>query len=216
MGSCKRLQRDSRSERVIGRSCRLNLAIIILLFVLIAPPLEAHERYPLVVSGGVQSMTVPWHTGPMTKRYNPVFIIGAEHTLRSWGSWRLFQTANLGYFQHYWWISGVFLDSELGIGRELPFGFGADLRLGVGYLHYFWRRKVLELENGEYVEATNWGKPSLMVPLSAVLGYRDIPAGPLTVAPFVSAQWAVQALLIDESDVMTHVFLLAGVRLSWE
>ncbi len=176
---------------------------------------ESSERYPLVVSGGAQSMTVPWHTGPMTKRYNPVFIVGAENTLKSWGSWRLYQTANLGYFQHYWWISGVFVDSELGIGRGLPFGFSAELRLGAGYLHYFWRRKVLELEDGEYVEATNWGKPSVMVPFSAVLGYRDIPAGPMTVTPFISAQWAVQMLLIDESDVMTHVFLLIGARVNW-
>ncbi len=177
---------------------------------------ESPERYPLVVSGGTQSLTVPWHTEPVTKRLNPVFIVGTEHALKSWGHTRLYQTANLGYFQHYWWISGVFLDSELGIGYELPFGFSADLRLGFGYMHYFWRRKVLELEGGEYVEATNWGKPSLMVPFSIMLGYRGISAGPLTLAPFVSAQWAVQALLIDESDVMTHLFILVGARLNWE
>jgi hypothetical protein len=191
------------------------LALFFSLCTMNTTSLEAQESYPLVVSGGMQSLTVPWHTGPVSKRFNPVFIVGAEHNLKSWGGWRLYQTANVGYFQHYWWMTGLFLDTELGIGRELPFGFNTDLRLGVGYLHYFWRRKVLELEDGEYVQVRNWGKPSVMVPLSMVLGYRGITAGSLTMAPFVSAQWAVQVLLIDESDVMTHLFLLVGARIDW-
>jgi hypothetical protein len=128
---------------------------------------------------------------------------------------RLYHTVNLGFFQHYWWMTGLFLDAEFGVGRALPAGFQADLRLGVGYLHYFWRRESLELEDGRYVQVTDWGRPSLWVPLSVVLGYRGNPARPLAVAPFISAQWAAQALFQDEIPAMTHFFLLVGVRIEF-
>jgi hypothetical protein len=188
---------------------------VLLAFYWGATAFAGDTQYPLAVSGGSHSLTVPWHTGPVTKRFNPAIFVGSEHTLRSWGGWRLYQTANLGYFQHYWWMTGILVDTELGIGRELPLGLNADIRLGVGYLHYFWRRKTYELEDGEWVEATNWGKPSAIVPLSMILGYRGISAGSVMISPFVSVQWAVQLLLIDESDVMTHEFILVGARMSW-
>jgi hypothetical protein len=109
-------------------------------------------------------------------------------------------------------MTGVSFEPEIGIGRKLPGGLHADLRLGLGYMHYFWRRKTLELEGGRYVEATDFGRPSLIVPLSATLGYRGRSASPLRVAPFVSARWGVQGLFLDEVPAMTHLFLLAGVR----
>jgi hypothetical protein len=208
---------ESLSPLSLGSNVKsFKLLIFIILLCCGDAPLFADEsRFPLVISGGMHSLTVPWHTGPVTKRLNPALFIGAESTLKSWDRWRLYQTANLGYFQHYWWMTGVLLDTELGISRELPLGLCADLRLGVGYLHYFWRRKTMELKDGEYVQARNWGRPSVMVPLSIVLGYRRISTGSITLAPFVSAQWTVQALLIDESSVMTHLFLLVGTRIDW-
>jgi hypothetical protein len=82
-------------------------------------------------------------------------------------------------------------------------------------MHYFWRRETLELENGVYSPATDWGRPSLMVPLSVMLGYRGSSARPLAVSPFVSARWAAQVLFTEEIPAMTHLFLLFGVRIEW-
>jgi len=172
-------------------------------------------QYPFLVSTGTHSLTVPWHTGPVNDRWNPAFIIGTERTLKRPGHVRLYGTANIGYFRNYWWMTGVFLNSELGVGRRLPFGFHVDLRLGIGYLHYFWRRKVMELEDGRYVSAKDWGKPSLMIPLTLVLGYGGNPERPLTVAPFAAVQWAVQTPFIEESAAMTHFFLMLGARINW-
>ncbi|UCD19070.1 MAG: hypothetical protein JSU64_06500 [candidate division WOR-3 bacterium] len=192
------------------------LLILLLLFCWgDATSLAAQERFPFVVSGGVHSLTVPWHLGPVTKRLNPVLIVGTEHTLKPGNRFRLYLTANLGYFRHYWWMTGVFIDTELGISYMFLHGFHTDLRLGVGYLHYFWRRKTLELRDGEYVQATNWGKPAVLVPLSIVLGYHGISARSLTLSPFFSAQWALQAPFADEVPAMTHLFLLFGVRINW-
>jgi hypothetical protein len=179
-----------------------------------ATPAASHSRFPLFISAGSHSLTVPWHTGPITKRFNPALVAGTERTLKHGRHLRLYQTANLGFFQHYWWMTGLFLDTELGISRQLPLHLHADLRLGAGYLHYFWRRRTLELEHGEYVEARDWGRPSLVIPLSIVLGYRRSSDRPFSVAPFVSAQWAVQALFTDEIPVMTHFILQVGVRIN--
>jgi hypothetical protein len=121
------------------RSCNRLLLVILLLLVCIGivTPLAAESRFPLVISGGTHSLTVPWHLGPVTKRLNPALTVGTERTLKRGSRTRLYQTANLGFFQHYWWMTGVFLDTELGGSYALPRGFHADLRLGVGYLHYF-------------------------------------------------------------------------------
>ncbi len=178
--------------------------------------LAGQSRFALVVSCGTQSLTVPWHLGPITDRLNPVFIVGAERTLKPGNRMRLYHTANLGFFQHYWWMSGVFLDTELGASYRLPLGFRADLRLGVGYLHYFWRRKILELRDGKYVQVTDWGKPSLIAPLSVEFGYRGSSTSPLAISPFISVQWAVQGLFLDEVPVMPHLLILVGARIPFE
>jgi hypothetical protein len=178
-----------------------------------APSVVAQSRFPLTLSMGTHSLTVPWHTGPIDDRLNPVFIAGIERTLRPEGRVRLYQTANFGLFRHYWWMTGAFLETELGVSRALVRGFHADLRLGIGYMHYFWRRKSLKLEDGVYKEATDWGRPSVRIPLSLMLGYRGSSTRPLAVAPYVAAQWAVQTPFIDETPAMTHFLLLLGARI---
>lgn len=172
----------------------------------------ADSGVPVSVSAGTHSLTVPWHPGPVTNRLNPIFAAGTDRTLKTGDHVRLYGAATLGGFQNYWWMTGVFLTGEAGAGYAFSFGLHADLRLGAGYMHYFWRRKTLELKNGEYVQARNWGKPSVFLPLSIVLGYRGRSAHPLIVAPFVSAQWAVQTPFTDETPAMTHFSLAVGVR----
>ena len=191
-----------------------SILVLILLFSFFFAYVTAAQSLPLVVSGGTHSLTVPWHLEPVTKRLNPALIVGTEHMLKSGKRIQLYYTANLGFFQHYWWMTGVYLNTELGMRQALPLGLYADMRLGVGDMHYFWRRKSLELEDGKYVQATNWGKPSLMVPLSLTFGYRGSSTRPISVVPFVSMQWAIQALFADEVPVMTHNLILVGVRMS--
>jgi hypothetical protein len=107
----------------------------------------------------------------------------------------------------------VYLNTELGVGRSLPFGFHGDARLGIGYLHFFWRRESLELKDGVYVPARDWGKPSVMIPLSLVLGYHGSSDHPHPISPFISAQWVVQTPFIDEAPAMTHLLFFVGVRI---
>ena len=201
-------------RRDLEKSCALTIILIVSLCVANTTSLAAQSRFPLIVSGGTHTLTVPWHLSPVTNRLNPALIVGTERMLKSGRHIQLYQTVNLGFFQHYWWMTCVFLNTELGVRQALPLGFYADMRIGVGYKHYFWRRKVLELEDGRYVQVTNWGKPSLMVPLSVTLGYRGSSTRSHAVEPFFSMQWIIQALFADEVPVMTHNLILVGVRMS--
>jgi hypothetical protein len=213
------LPRPERELCLLPRACRRGVPPLILVLLLClwnSASAAEQSKLPLVVTTGTHSLTAPWHLGPTTNRVNPALIIGTEHMLKPEGRVRLYLTANLGFFQHYWWMTGLFADSELGTSCGLAYGFHADFKLGLGYMHYFWRRKLLELSNGRYARATDWGRPSLTVPLSAVLGYRGDAARPLAVQPFISARWAVQALFLDEVPVMPHLFLLVGVRIDME
>jgi hypothetical protein len=178
-----------------------------------APPAEAQSGTPVVLSMGTHSLTTPWYLGPVADRINPAFMVGTDRSIRTRDKWRFFYALNLGLFRHHWWMTGLSLEPELGIGRSIPGGFHADLRLGLGYLHYFWRRETLELKDGQYVKAADWGHPSLIVPLSLTLQYRGGSTDPLSVSPFVSARWAGQGLFLDEIPAMTHLFLLGGVRI---
>ena len=206
--------RGTRLRRRIPPCSRGGLALLLLpLFcVLDTPWVAAQSSAPVVISVGTHALTVPWYTGPVADRLNPAFFVGTDHELRSGDHWQFFFGANLGFFRNHWWMTGVSLEPELGIGRSLLGGFHTDLRLGLGYMHYFWRRETLALENGRYVPATDWGRPSIILPLSATLGYRGDPDRPLSVSPFVSLRWAVQGLFLPEVPAMTHLFLLGGVR----
>jgi hypothetical protein len=170
---------------------------------------------PVELSLGTHTLTVPWHLGPVNDRLNPAFMVSAERPLRSHTNGGLFYTLDVGLFQHYWWMTAISADSQLGIGRALPGGFHTDLRLGIGYMHYFWRRERLELVNGRYEPATDWGSPSIVVPFALTLGYRGREERPLSVSPFVSARWAAQILFLDEIPAATHLTLSLGARMTF-
>jgi hypothetical protein len=178
-----------------------------------SPHAEAQADLPLTLAAGTHALTVPWYPGPVADRFNPAFQMGTDRTWKSGDHWRLYYGVSLGFFRHHWWMTGVSIVPELGIGRKLPGGLHAGVSLGLGYLHYFWRRKTLELKDGKYVEARNWGKPSAVLPLSVTLGYRGDSDQPVKFAPFLSARWAAQGMFLEEVPALTHFSLLGGVRI---
>ncbi len=178
-----------------------------------ASPARAQSDLPITLAVGTHALTVPWYPGPTMDRWNPDFLVGTDQAWKSGAQWRLSYGISLGFFRHHWWMTGVSVVPELGIGRRLPGGLYVDLRLGLGYMHYFWRRNSLELEGGRYVQTTDWGGPSVLFPLSATISYRGARDGPLKVAPFLSARWAVQGMFLEEVPAMTHFSLLGGLRI---
>lgn len=176
------------------------------------PPVAAQSSRAVSVAAGTHALTVPWHPGPVTDRLNPAFMVGTDGDWTSGNRWNLTWAVNLAFFQHHWWMTGLSLEPEVGVGRSLPGGMRADLRLGLGYLHYFWRRKGLELKDGRYVEAPDRGRPSVVLPLSLTLGYRGDARSPPRAAPFVTARWSLQGMFLEEVPAMTHLLLMAGVR----
>jgi len=203
----------SRALAPADRHVGVALGLSILLCVAHASSVAGQAGFPVSVSVGAHALTVPWYPGPVTDRLNPAVMVGTDRSLRSGEHWGLSFGTSIGFFQDHWWMTGVSLEPELRIGRTLPGGLNADLGLGLGYMHYFWRRKTLELEDGSYVEATSWGRPSVILPLSLTLAYRGGPGRSGSVSPFISARWGVQGLFLEEIPAATHLFLLGGVRI---
>lgn len=199
-----------------GRRC----AAIALFGVAWAIPLVGQSRWSYQASIGTHAFTVPWYPGPVTWGFDPAATAGAERALNSGKGWTVSVAVSVAFFRDRWWMTGASLVPEIRIGRNLPGGVHAGLGLGAGYLHYVWRRKTLTLTDGRYVQATDWGRPSLLIPLSLTLGYRGNPERPLAVSPFVSARWGLQALFLDEVPLMTHFTLMGGLRIQtgrrWE
>ena len=194
-------------------STRLVVVVLAISMAEIAPG-NAQTEAPLRIAVGTHAMTVPWYLPPVTNRLNPAVLVGTDVPMKSGDSWRLLLAVNVGFFRHHWWMTGFSIEPEVGIGRSLPAGFFADLRLGVGYLHYFWRRKRMKLDEGRYVDAEGFGNPSVILPLSVSLGYRGRGNQPISVSPFVTARWGIQGLFVEKVPVMTHLQLLGGVRLT--
>ena len=195
------------------RRCRW--AVPVLIFTLLArspSPAAGQWTDGYSVAVGAHALTVPWYPGPVADRYNPAVMAGMDLTWKSRENWRLYYAVNLGFFRHHWWMTGISVEPEIGISREVAGGVHAQVGLGMGYLHYFWRRKTMELKDGRYVEATDLGSPSMIFPLSLTLGYRGDAHDPVSVAPFLTARWGVQALLQEEVPIMTHFQLLGGIR----
>lgn len=199
-----------------GRGVRwlwVALAGVVAVGLLRPRPLSGQSDSGLLIAAGSHSLTVPWYLSPVGKGFNPAVMVGAERALRSGERWRLALGVNLGFLRDHWWMTGFSFEPEIRLGRILPGGFQADLGLGVGYMHYVWRRRTLELENARYVEAARRGHPSLLVPLSATIRYRGRRDAPLAVSPFVTARWGAQLLFLDEVPLMTHLSLMGGVRI---
>jgi len=178
--------------------------------------LMAQSGSAVTVAVGTSAMTVPWYPKPLAYRLNPALLVGSDRLLNSGDGWRLSFAVNVGVLRSHWWLTGVSLAPEIGVHRSLPAGFYSDLRLGVGYLHYFWRRKTLKLRDGTYVPARDWGSPSLILPLSVTLGYRGDSEIPPTASPFISARWMIQRPFFRGAPVVPHLLLLAGARFERE
>ena len=209
-----RIGEGASEGRLEWHFCRILPTLLFLgLSILDTGSAEAQSESSWTVSAGTHALTLPWYPSPVGYGFNPTAMVGTDRTIRSSEHWRFFYQVNLGFFSHHWWMSGISVEPELGIGRSLAGGFQTDFRIGLGYMHYFWRRQSLELKEGEYVKTTDWGRPSVILPLSVTLGYTGAADDPLSVSPFVSARWGIQGLFLQEVPAMTHFQLLGGVRI---
>jgi len=210
------VRRERRDVRRLQSPAVGGLLLPIAIAMASATALSAQAGTAVTVAVGTSALTVPWYPKPLTYRLNPAVLVGTDRLLNSGGGWRLSFAVNVGFLRNHWWLSGVSLAPEVGVGRSLPADLYADLRLGLGYLHYFWRRKTLKLRDGRYVPVRDSGSPSVILPLSATLGYRGSAETPLQASPFVSARWVIQKPFFRGAPVVSHLLFLGGVRLERE
>jgi len=175
--------------------------------------LKTKEPLPLVVSVGTHTLSFPWYNKPLTYRYNPGFLIGTEFTHKKRQHFRFYQPVTLGFFQHEYIESGLFVNTDLGFSYVTGFGLHADFLLGAGYMHAFSRRKLFELKDGEYREATDWGRPAFMFSLAGALGYQFKSNRRLSFSPFIQYRWFGQTPFAEGTPVMTHLLLTVGTKI---
>lgn len=211
-GSRRSGREDLARRRDLGSPVCLHTLLVAL--VLSCPPTAlAQSGTDVQVAIGTHALTLPWHPGPGGNGFDPVVMAGIDRAFRSGGPWKLSLVANLGFARDRWWMTSLSLEPEIRLGRALPGGLEADLGLGLGYMHHFWRRETWRPEGGRYVRPSHRGRPSLIIPLSWTLSYRGGADRRLAVSPFVSARWGVQALFLEEVPALSHLSLLVGVRI---
>ena len=174
---------------------------------------KAKKPLPLVIAMGTHTLSFPWYNKPLTYRFNPALMVGTEFTHKQTKHFRFYQPVGLGYFQHEFMESGVFINTDLGFSYLTGFGLHVDLLLGGGYLHSFSRRELFEVRNGEYEKVTDWGRPSAMFSLALALGYQfDSNRRPIF-SPFIQYRWFAQTPYAQELPALTHLLLTVGVRI---
>ena len=128
------------------------------------PVSPAPAKHPLVVSVFNNGTQLPGSgvLGVFTTPVHPGFSAGTEfrynrHPKNIW-----FQTARLGFFYHQYSQSAVQLYTEAGYRRMIWRGFGAELRLGGGYLHSIPATEVFKMKDGVYKKTLRLGRPQAM------------------------------------------------------
>lgn len=204
----------NKNVRIV-RSLLLQIIIMAAFFAGTDASAFTASRVSFTVTMGTQALTIPWYVNPLFKRVNPAFSVGAAYPLKRWKYIDLYQSVNTGFLQHYWWMSALYLDTESGTRFTAPFGFYADVNAGLGYMHYFLRRETMVLKNGSYVREPDRGMPSIIVPMSLSLGYSGKPDQQPLFAPFLSIRWILQGMFLEEIPAMSHMLLMAGVRIQF-
>ncbi len=166
------------------------------------------------VAVGAHALTVPWHPSPLNSGYNPAAEVGTDWPRRPWGPWQSFFALSLRGFQHRWWMTGLSLTPEVGLGRRLAGGLHADVRVGLGYMHFFWRRTTWRAEGGRFQKVPRLGRASVALPLTLSLGYRGSDRRPIQIQPYASVRWTIQGIFLKGIPAMTHLELLGGLRIN--
>jgi hypothetical protein len=102
------------------RSVSLIIAILLAVSAVESKPLSAQPKTPITIAVGTQALTVPWYTAPVTRRINPALYVGTDSRLKSGTSWTLLFAVNVGFFRNHWWMTGLSLEPEIGVGRTSP------------------------------------------------------------------------------------------------
>lgn len=99
----------------------------------------------------------------------------------------VFYEAAIAGFHHADLQNSVYTTFNLGYHRHLGVGIFAEAMAGAGYMHSFSDKAVFKpTGNGGWVQARDWGRPSVLATLQLGLGYQ-IPNFP--VQPFIRYQF---------------------------
>lgn len=149
----------------------------------------------------------------ISKPLHPGFLLGAEFRYNQSAANQWFQTGKLAFSYHQYAQATLQIYSETGFRRMIWKGIGAELRLGLGYLHAFPATELFKLENGAYAKQTNWGRPQAMAGAALGLNY-NMPERFWVNRVFVDYQFYLQMPFVKSYvPLLPNTLLHAGVTL---
>lgn len=170
------------------------------------------ERDPkLTFTMGQQAITMPWYLPPQFKSFNPNISVGFDREIKPLGNKTLTHQNEVGFIRHSFIESLLYIQSGIGWGIIRKKGGFFDVALKGGYGHWFNRRQVFILKDGEYVEKRNTGKPSLLIGIHLSYGFY-LSRFPLS--PYFKYSWMIQTPFIDDIPILSHNMLNLGIKLS--
>jgi hypothetical protein len=146
------------------------------------------------------------------EEFHPGFQVATGFNWRSKQKHDWFQTIAFGYTYHRFVQHSLAFYSEAGYRYKFLHTFGAEAKLGAGYLHVISTSKVFKLgEDGNYKKKTNLGRPQVMAAFSLCIHKKITKSG---IAPFIEYQQRVQFPFIKSYvPLLPSNILMAGIKI---
>lgn len=168
--------------------------------------------FPIKIGVSNEATAIPY-TRFFTSPIHPTIQVGTEYFYSSGLHHDFYQTGNLGYIFHNYLYQGIYLNT--GVGYDYIFEFGLKLKsiFELGYLHTYSTQDEYQLEDGAYVNGTDWGNARLMPTLSLGFGYVFKNEKTVTAEIFfLYKSWVEYPYSPGFIPVMTHINLEIGYK----
>jgi hypothetical protein len=170
------------------------------------------RRLPLIISVFNVATLLPGASGNFSP-IHPGLSAGTAFRYNHSTKNQWFQTAKLAVSYHQYVQTSVQLFSEVGYRRDIWRGFGAEMRIGAGYLHSFPGVEVFKFKNGVYEKKPRTGRPQLMVTSAVGISYM-VQSGKFPPRFFVDYQFYLQMPFINQYvPLVPNTVVHAGVAL---
>lgn len=169
-------------------------------------------RLPFIISVFKVATLLPGSSGGFSP-IHPGLSAGTEFRYNHSRKNQWFQTAKLAVSYHQYVQTSVQLFSEAGYRRDIWRGFGAEMRLGAGYLHSFPGVEFFQLKDGVYEKKNRIGRPQLMLTSAVGISYT-LRSGKLPMRVFLDYQFYLQMPFINQYvPLVPNTVVHAGVAL---
>lgn len=151
---------------------KIKIGLFMLMWLGIAPNINAQKIRPLYVSVLANGTVLPTQTNEIFHSVHPGITAGTAFRYNGSSKNQLAQTIKVGYNYHQFVHHSLQVYSELEYKKILGRRVTLASALGAGYVHLFSATEVFRKnDNGTYETKPNWGRPQIMGTSALAAGY---------------------------------------------